>query len=458
MKKTAKIIVCSTLACIVFSACSSPVSSSSSSYQVKKELLQAENTTLKLTGNTSSFKAMESVISSFHTLYPNCSIEYEYVQDYDKSMLTRLSNNDDVDLFVTNNITADSKYLPYALELSSHSDALSLADTYPGLIHNFTISGDNGGLYAIPFGGEVRGMYVNTTLLNSLGLSVPNNYEELLSCCSTLLENGYIPIQGNPSNFAVMLMYPYFANIIANASSYQETYDKVNNREAGISSLFKDPMAHLYTLVEKSYYNYKTVETDLKFFTDSTEYTAALNFLNIVTDSSGNSTKIDDIGQVAFMPGVMSLKNTLDKTKDNYHSAIEYQFILSPTADDGGFAYLSPSAGIAINKNSTKTAWALEFLNYLFSKDINKSFAQEQNIIPNTADALDIINQTFEIDASHISQLGQVTFDYVFYDVIKKALTDVCKGNNPKYMQTDGTMYSLDHYMDALEKALTAKS
>jgi spermidine/putrescine-binding protein len=121
--------------------------------------------------------------------------------------------------------------------------------------------------------------------------------------------------------------------------------------------------------------------------------------------------------------------------------------------DDGGYAYLSPADGIAINKNSANTAWALEFLNYLFSPQINKTFAADQNIISNTADAMDTIKSQFSVQPDHICQLGQVTFDYVFYNVIKKSLMDVSKGNNPKYMKDDGTMYDLGHYMDLLEGA-----
>jgi spermidine/putrescine-binding protein len=163
------------------------------------------------------------------------------------------------------------------------------------------------------------------------------------------------------------------------------------------------------------------------------------------------------VGKVAFMPGVMSFKSYLDKTRDDYHSGIDYEFILSPVGDDGGFAYLSPATGIAVNKNSSNTAWALEFMNYLFTRDVNKSFAKEQNIIPNTTDAMDIVKSTFKIDPNRICELGQVTFDYVFYDVMKKSYIDVSKANNPKYMQSDGTMYSLQHYMDALESALAAQ-
>jgi ABC-type Fe3+ transport system substrate-binding protein len=109
--------------------------------------------------------------------------------------------------------------------------------------------------------------------------------------------------------------------------------------------------------------------------------------------------------------------------------------------------------GIAVNKNGANTAWALEFVNYLMSDKANRAYAARQNIIPNTGDAMDSINSAFSTPSDRVCQLGQVTFGYVFYDVMKKALMDVSKANNPKYMQADGTMYGLDHYMTELEGA-----
>jgi len=453
MKRTLICLLSLALILAAFSGCARK----ESDYRADKELAAGPAVTLTLVGQTPSFKPMEDVIAAFSRLYPNCTIEYEYLQDYDESLLTRLQNNDSVDLFMTNNITADSPRRPYALELLGQSDRLSLADTYEGLRRNFTFS-ENGAdaLYAVPTGGEVRGLYVNTTLLSSLGLAVPENYAGLLDCCAALKAAGYIPLQGNPGTFGQMLMYPYVCSLIANADDRQAIYDRVNRCDAGVSELFRAPMSRLYELVADGYYNYKYVENTYQAFTDGQNETAARSFLNIV-DANGTAVKKDDVGQVAFMPGTMSFKSELDQMRGDYHSAIDYRFILAPVGDAGGYAYLSPATGIAVNRGSANTAWALEFLNYFFSRDVNRGFAAAQNIIPNTADALRTITDTFRIDDSRVCQLGEVTFDYVFYDVVKPVLTDVSKANNPKYMQSDGSMYGLEHYMAALEDGFAAQ-
>lgn len=428
------------------------------SYKRNEALAASGNVSLKMTGNTSTFKAMQDAITAFKKLYPKCTIEYEYLQDYSNALTTRLANNDNVDLFVTNNIQSGSPYYPYALELNGQGGGLDLSNTYSGLIRNFTVteSGKNE-LYAVPLGGELRGMFVNTTLLDSLGLKVPTNYSEFMACCQSLKNAGYVPIQGNPGNFGQLLMYPHAANIVANASDYQAVYDEVERCDPGVSELFREPMSRLYAMVSNGYYDYKYVETNYKAFTQNTDDVAAKSFLNIVSDNNGGYKKADDRGQVAFMPRTMSFTSTLDKTKDDYHSSIKYEFILSPMGDDGGYAYLSPSTGLAINRNSANTAWALEFMNFLFSKDVNKSFAADMGITPNTSDAMDAVTSTFKIPQSHVSQLGQVSFSYGFYGIIDDSLTDISKANNPKYMQSDGTMYDLEHYMNNLETAFASQ-
>ena len=454
MKKSLSFITLATLFVGLLASCAKKTTA----YQAKESLLNQSETTINIVGNSSSFKGIEQAASSFKTVYPNCTVNYEYVQNYTKSLITRLGNNDNVDLFISDNIQANSTTLPYAYNFLSDSNKVDLSNTYDGLIKNFLYAGTTNELYCIPFGGEIRGLFVNKTLLNSLGLSIPTNYSEFMNCSVTLLEKGYVPLQGNPGLMAPMFMYPYICNIVANAADYESVYNQINNCEPGVSELFREPMKRLYTIVEKGYYNYKYVETNLGNFKDGNQTTAIIDFLNIAYDSETKTyAKVEGIGDVAFLPETMSFKSQLDRWAADYQVNIDYEFILSPVGDDGGFAYLSPSNGIAVNKNSKNIDFSLEFVNYLFADSTNKAFATVQSIIPNTKDALTTITKTFDIPSNRISQLGQVSFDYVFYNVLKENLINVSKANAQKYMidNQDGTytMYSLDKYMADLEAA-----
>lgn len=425
----------------------------------KPAAVTAEPVTLIVAGSWEDCKAIEAVGRAFTEQNPECTIVYEYVQDYYDSLEKRMTGESAIDIFFTSNIQADSQMLPYALDLYSRKD-FDYSQTFDGLRENFALWDTTPGeakLYAMPLGAEMRGMYINLTLLKSLGIETPKNQAELLAACEKFKQNGYTALQGNPGMFAQLLLYPWICNIIANADDPKAAYDKVSNREPGLSEMFMEPFKLLYTLVEKGYYDYKLEQTERNMFMDTKDLSIAQCFLN-VWEKDGVWAKTDDLGQVAFMPGTMSLKSVVDKVKDDYHSEIEYVFVPAPVGPDGGYAYMSPAHGIAINKASANLDWSVKFIDFLFGPTGNELFAKEFNIVPNTKEAFEYITKAYDIPGDHISHLGQVTFNYNFYGMITQTLTDISKGNNPKYMMQndDGTvsLYPLEYYTNTLEESI----
>ena len=424
------------------------------------ETASAEPVVLTVAGGWSECRALDIAARAFTEKYPNCTIVYEYLQDYYASLEKRMGGEAPVDLFFTTNIQADSALLPYALDLNA-CEGLDLTDAFDGLIENFTFRADTDGpkkLYALPLGAEMRGMYVNMTLLKSLGIEAPTDQASLLSACETLKQNGYIPFHGNPGSFAQTLVYPWICNLIVNSDDPQAAHDRVEAREPGVSELFRAPYAFLYTLVENGYYDYKRAQTELDLFNETTDEDYARYFLNIQKQGD-DWAKADDLGMVAFMPSPLSLHGVIDKTKDDYHSGIEYVFMLAPVGPDGGYAYLSPAHGIAANRGSVNAEWSVRFLDFLFKPENNTAFAEAFGVIPNTKDAFTYIRTLYDVPDSRIAQLGQVTFDYGFYETVQPSMTDVSKANNPKYMQDDGkgnlSLYPFDYYMKELEDAIS---
>lgn len=160
-----------------------------SEYAKNGSLSVNESVELTICGASGSNLAIENVISAFNKIYPNCHIAYEPLQNYSSSLQKRLSANDHVDLFINDTLSSDlskNPALAYADNVYEEK-ALDLSHTYQGLNDNSALAtGDATKLYYIPFGGEIRGLFVNKTLLSHQGLSVPKNYKELLSCCEAL--------------------------------------------------------------------------------------------------------------------------------------------------------------------------------------------------------------------------------------------------------------------------------
>lgn len=428
-------------------------------YKKNTALKTDQSVVLRLAGNNDTWPEMQAVIGKFEAVYPNCTVIYEPIEQYRSNLPMRLAQTEQkIDLFLTVNIQDDTPHKDFALNLISDESKkiLDLSRANAGLVSNFRYVGAENTQYAVPYGGEMRGMYVNTTLLNTLGLKVPTNRKELLDCCEVLLANGYIPLQSSPGTFAQQLLYPYICNMIVNGGDYEKMYHAVETIEPGVSEYFRDAYALLYEIVEKGYYDYRRVEKELGY----TFETKPLEFLNIVKVSEDAYEKRDDIGKAAFLPDTQAFSLRLEQAKADYHSAIEYEFIPSPVGVDGGYAYLSPSDGLAINKNSDHIDWALEFLNFFFVPEVNTVFAKASGKIPNTAGAL----LEYDIPENRACDVGQVTFSYGFYRTVTTPMLagfddmiGISKMNNPKYMKDngDGTyslLFTLEEYMARLEE------
>ncbi len=460
--RTIAVIVCFTI-CLSSILSLSGCTDNNGTYKKNKSLNTSEQVTIRIASSKETWPEMDNVIAKFEEIYPNCTINCEYVEEYSSNLALRLAQDErKIDIFRTVNIQEATEYRNYALNLLSDevTDKLDLSHTHQGIVDNFKYTEAENTQYAIPFGCEMRGMYVNKTLLAKYGLEVPTNRDELLHCCEVLLDEGYIPMQSNPGTFAQQLLYPYICNSIVNGGNYEEIYNAIENIEPGISEYFRDSYAFLYDIVEKGYYDYARVEDELGYTFDGSEGKAK-DFLNILKVSDDEYKKEDDIGKIAFMPDTQGFGLELAKAKSDYHSEIEYEFILSPVGDDGGCAYLSPADGLAINNRSDHIDWALEFLNFFFTPQIATEFAEETGKIPNTKDAL----VKYDVPADHISDVGQMTFSYTFYKTVttpmlagfEDDMIGISKMNKKKYMKEneDGTyslMYTLEDYIERLEE------
>ncbi len=452
-------LLCLTILLSVAAGCGQ--SATGAGYQKNPALDTDTAVELRIAISNETWPEMDSVIAKFEQIYPNCTIVSEYIEEYGINLDLRLRQTEQkIDIFRTINIQEGTAYRDCALNLVSDEakEYLDLSGTNAGLVANFKYTGSENTQYAIPYGGEMRGMYVNTTLLSKYGLDVPKNRAELLHCCEVLLAEGYVPFQSSNGTFAQQLMYPYICNSIVNGGNYEEMYAAIENIEPGISAYFRDAYAFLYEIVEKGYFDYKRVEEEIGYTFDGSAGKAK-DFLNIAKVGDDVYEKQDDVGKIAFMVDTQAFDLDLAKTKSDYHSQIEYVFILSPVGEDGGYAYLSPADGLAINNQSDHTDWALEFLDFFFTPEISKAFAAETGKIPNTADAL----LQYDVPEDHTCDVGQVTFSYTFYKTVTtpmlagyEDMIGISKMNAQKYMKDngDGTyspMFTLDEYLERLE-------
>ncbi len=455
------VVLILTVLAVSFTACKPKTPATDNDINPLLDLSKEVN--LVLAGGAESWPEVEKVISKFEKKYSNCTVRYEFIESYSVNFPERIKSNENkVDIFTTTNIipTSNQAYLKdYSVNLLSEDAKkyLDLSDTNKGLVKNFRYSAVEDIQYAIPYGGEMRGLYVNKTLLAQHDLAVPTNWDELMHCCEVLLAADLIPFHSSPDIFAQQLLYPYVCNTIVNGGNYEEDYQAIENIDDGISELFRPAYAKIYEITQKNYYNYKLAEQ--QGYSYSGTGGKAMDFFGIKKNANNAFEKLDDVGTIAFMPSTQAAGLDFEETKKNYHSNIEYEFITAPVGDEGGYGYLSPSSGMGVNKNSDNVDWALEFLDFLFSSEINKEFAEEMGIIPNTVDAM----LKYNVPANRACTVGDMTFSYGFYDAVITLMTTgysnmvgISKMNAPKYLKNGEIAFTLDQYVERLEQEFQA--
>ena len=403
-------------------------------------------------------KALNTVANAFMTKYPNVSVHLEYVEDYDTNALQLFKDNR-LDMILQKGVLNEeytvtdketNEKLPtgtwpadYYYNFAADTE-IDFSGTLPDITDNYRHTyTDNAGneveyIYSYPLGGETRGVFVNTTLLDACGLTVPKNYPEFLACCETLKTvNGLIPIQGGVSTAAYSLGLACAANPVVHDEA---ALAKMAAAEEGVSTLFQDTLERFYTLATNRYFDYKTVE-EAGGFKLTSELGQAQSFLGLQTDETTfEVTKPENnFGYVAFMPYISSMETVIRSLIDRYDLGTEFTFICSPLNDAGSAApaYVTPYYGVSANKNSGNLVWIREFVNFLFQHDTITAYAEEAGIIPNTTDAMAFAARQYGLNAdTDITFCGQILFSdaYNGFNPLSVALLTTLKCNAQKYM------------------------
>lgn len=426
-------------------------------YNAVSGLDKDKQVTIKIAIPYETNKALNTAANAFSEKYPNVSFQLQYIEDYDNNA-TKLFYDNAVDIILKKDVpyfeesvedeetgektltglTADDYYYDFAADTE-----IDFSNTTPDLTDNYKhtrTDADGKELtyqYCYPLGGEMRGIFVNVTLLNSLGLSVPQNYDEFVACCEALKQKGYIAIQGNPATLAYGVGFAQAANTVVHNS---EALKALSEAKEGVSVYFKDAFSKLYDLAVNRYVDYKAVEPT-GYFVNSSEAGQSNSFLGLsVNEETYEVIKPENnSGYVAFFPYISSTETVINDLIDEYGLDTEFKFICSPLNDKSSNSpvYITPYYGICINKQSESLDWLREFINFLFQEDNIKQYAENASIIPNSTDALQYVADKYELNVdTDITLCGQINFssDYNAFKPISNGLVSVAKCNAQKYM------------------------
>jgi raffinose/stachyose/melibiose transport system substrate-binding protein len=136
---------------------------------------------------------MNRILAQFHEKYPNITINFSATNppEYNAVLEAQLSGGTAPDLFYLRSYAVSR-----GLFEQGYLDPLG---DLPGLAENFTPemrapwATDDGQPYGIPFIATSHGIYYNQDLFQTLNLSIPATWDELLVVAQTLQDNGVIP-------------------------------------------------------------------------------------------------------------------------------------------------------------------------------------------------------------------------------------------------------------------------
>ena len=337
---------------------------------------------LKVVGDYSNFEAMEAEFDRFNAYYPNVSLDYVKLDDYKNTLGTVLESNDKPNIFFSYTwMMGNEKYDPIIKHMENLSDPklkINLDCIRPGLINK----DKDGNTLMVPMFTRSYGMLVNNDLFKKEGINIPNNYDELISACSSFIAKGYSnPMMGYSLKASSSLMntiaYPMF---LASLVKTEGALDKANNLDPSAGEYMREALTAVDELKKNKCFDLKACD-DIKENYD----------LVILRFFEGD------------VPMMICAEDTPSGTKKRESKSeaytahpFEYSFAPIPLTSKGGYFIDSPSRLLSVNKNCANLDMTNEFMRFLISKtELNEISAAKLLLTPTKEISFDSIYSPF---------------------------------------------------------------
>lgn len=402
MKKIVSALSAAAVAASVLSGCSAK------SGGFEPSMDTSASAVIEVNGSWSNFEALEAAAADWNEIYPNVNISYTKIDNYNEmlGMLVESDAKPDIVIFEPNlYYKGKSRIIENLADLSKAG--LDMDIYSDGVLKSMTADDK---LCVFAWGVAAQGFVVNKTLLDSLGLSVPETHDEFIKVCDTLKENGFVPIQGCTGNF--------YGNILKNSCYYRifgrddsaDVTDALLNGEEGCGGYFADEYSAMIQLAEKGY-----IDT-------------AVN--DGITDIyEGNILHFFE-GQTPFLcfttEGFSGMKKRESKSENFTADPFEYEFVSLPICGDEKVLTRDILGSLGIVEDSKNEEWAKEFLRFLCCEEEINKMAETKgvpSVLGSTGSRYfsDIYNIPAErtADASYMPRLPEISdsFTSVFYDI-----------------------------------------
>lgn len=339
---------------------------------------------IKVAGSYSNFESLESEFERFCEYYPNMSLNYVYMDDYDNTIASALTSDEAPDIYVTASWMLDDERMAPVLEnaeiLSDPSLDIDLECIRKGA--RWTL--DNGDVIMLPIFTRSYGMLVNTDIFEKNGLEVPENYSQLIEVCDKLKAAGYeTPIMGANETTVAGMYYAFaFPLFCDNVLSNTDSAEALNAMDDSAGEMMRPALEKLKKFVDAGYLNPALCSEEIE-----DDYNAVImRFFE---------------GDVPMMLGSGDMVSGTQKreSKSEAFSAapFKYKFYVVPLGDDGGYFLDSVNLFFSVNKNSSNLDMTNEFIRFLTrEKELGNMAAIKRLITPTSDFSLDEVYSSLE--------------------------------------------------------------
>ncbi len=325
---------------------------------------------LTVAGSYSNFESLEAEFERFYEYYPNASLEYVSMDDYNNVISSALVGSEPPDIFTTNgSMIGNEKYNDMFAACEVFSDSSTGID-YSCIRESLIRTTDSGQVLMLPIFTTSYGMLVNMDIFEKEGLKVPTNYKELVKVCEKLKSAGYeSPVMGtnrfSGTGMFNCFAYPMYAhNVIKNS----DKVDALNNFEPGSGELMRPALERLDEFVKSDCIDVAKCNEEI-----ADEYDQM-----IMRFFEGDVPIMLAAGDV-----VSGTAKRESKSEAFSANPFKYRFFIAPAGDDGGYFINSISICFSVNKNSQNLDMANEFMRFLISnKELGNMASLKRLITP----------------------------------------------------------------------------
>ena len=136
----------------------------------------------------------DKITKGFEAAHPGVKIESNFVtfNQYLTTLAAMTAGNSLPDVFYGHVKAAELGRAGLAVDYKTVFDADFFKQFYAGPLKQFTF--DKGSVYALPWTAQIFGVFANDRIMKSLGLTVPETWDELIAMAPKITAAGYTPL------------------------------------------------------------------------------------------------------------------------------------------------------------------------------------------------------------------------------------------------------------------------